>query len=78
MTLAFFNNLGIGGLIFFLFSLAYSVIWVYCLIDIVRSDFKDSNMKLIWVLIILFAQIIGPIAYLLMGKSTKIPTTNPY
>ncbi|MDN3203930.1 PLD nuclease N-terminal domain-containing protein [Algoriphagus sediminis] len=79
MTLAFLNNFGgIGTLIFFILGLIYSVVWVYCLIDIIRSDFKDSNMKIIWILVILFAQLVGPIAYLLMGKSTKISTTNPY
>ncbi|WP_040302423.1 PLDc N-terminal domain-containing protein [Algoriphagus machipongonensis] len=68
MTLSFIQNIG-GG--FIIIILAYFVLWVYCLVDIIRSDFKDGNMKLIWVIIILFAQVLGPIAYLILGKNTK-------
>ena len=62
-----------GGtiVIFLIFSLAYFILWVYCLVDAIRSDFKDQNMKLIWVIILLFAHGLGPIAYLILGKNTK-------
>lgn len=74
MTIAFFMNMGFGGWLFAAFSIAYFVLWVYCLIDVIRSEFKDSNMKLIWTVILLFAHLIGPLAYLAIGKSTKIST----
>lgn len=71
MTL-FINNIG-GGflLIFILFSIAYFILWVYCLVDAIRSNFKDPNMKLIWIIILLFAHGLGPIAYLILGKDSK-------
>lgn len=71
-TLSFVQNMG-GGFIavLLLFSLAYFILWVYCLVDAIRSDFKDQNMKLIWVLILLFAHGLGPIAYLILGKGSK-------
>lgn len=75
MTTLFIMNMGAGGIIFFLVGLAYFVLWLYCLVDIIRSNFKDQNMKLIWVVIILFAQLIGPLAYLVLGKSTKTSIT---
>lgn len=56
------------------FGLLYLILWVYCLVDILRSNFKDPNMKLIWILIILFAQLIGPIIYLVIGKNHKSDT----
>lgn len=65
-------NMGFGGFLFVLFSLAYFVFWIYCIINVIQSEFKDSNMKLIWIIILLFAHIIGPLAYLAIGKSTKI------
>ncbi len=72
MTTLFVQNMGGGVLIlFFLFSVAYFILWVYCLIDAIRSNFKDPNMKLIWIIVLLFAQGLGPIAYLIMGKGTK-------
>lgn len=72
MMLNFIQNMGVGFLLFILlFSLAYFILWVYCLVDVIRSDFKDQNMKLIWILVILFGQVVGPLAYLVLGKSTK-------
>jgi len=72
MTIDFIQNMGGGGFLFFiLFGLAYFLIWVYCLLDVIRSDFRDQNMKLIWVIILLFAHGLGPIAYLILGKNTK-------
>lgn len=76
MTLSFIQNMGgFFAFIFLLFGLVYIILWIYCLIDIIRSEFKDPNMKLIWVLIILFAHVVGPIAYLVLGKSTKTTLT---
>lgn len=69
MTLSFVQNIGAGP--FIIFSVVYFTVWVYCLVDIVRSNFKDPNMKMIWIVIIVFAQFFGPIIYLAMGKSTK-------
>ncbi|REG83612.1 PLDc N-terminal domain-containing protein [Algoriphagus antarcticus] len=72
MTLSFIQNMG-GGfiIIFLLFGILYAILWIYCLVDIIRSEFKDPNMKIIWIVILLFAQGIGPIVYLVLGKGTK-------
>jgi hypothetical protein len=72
MTALFVQNLG-GGflLVFLILSIAYFILWIYRLIDAIRSDFKDPNMKLIWIIVLLFAQGLGPLAYLIMGKGTK-------
>lgn len=67
----FIQNMGGGFIILFLFSILYFIFWVYCLVDVIRSEFKDPNMKLIWVLILVFAQGIGPIIYLIIGNSGK-------
>jgi hypothetical protein len=72
MTLTFIQNIGGGFLIIMLlFTLIYFLLWVYCVIDVIRSNFKDQNMKLIWIVILLFAHIIGPLVYLVLGKTTK-------
>ncbi|MHA7130464.1 PLDc N-terminal domain-containing protein [Algoriphagus namhaensis] len=72
MTLTFINNFGGFSLLFLIFGALYFILWVYCLVDVIRSDFKDPNMKIIWILIILFAQVIGSLVYLVIGKSTKL------
>ncbi|WP_111668979.1 PLDc N-terminal domain-containing protein [Algoriphagus litoralis] len=73
MTALFIQNMG-GGIafLFLLLSVFYFFLWIYCLIDVIRSDFRDQNMKLIWVVVILFAQVIGPIAYLILRKGSKL------
>lgn len=72
MTLALFHNFGGGGIFLVgFFGLVYLVFWLYCLIDTIRSDFKDPNMKLIWIVILLFAHVLGPIIYLVMGNRSK-------
>lgn len=72
MTTLFVQNMGGGVLILFLlFSIAYFILWAYCLIDAIQSNFKDPNMKLIWIIILLFAHGLGPIAYLILGKDSK-------
>jgi len=72
MTTLFVQYMGGGGLIFFLLiSIAYFILWIYYLVGVIRSNLKDSNMKLIWVVVLLFADVLGPIAYLVLGKGTK-------
>lgn len=51
--------------------LAELVLAVTALIHVLRHDeFKVGN-KIIWVLVVLFIQIIGPIAYFLFGRGDE-------
>jgi hypothetical protein len=45
---------------------------VIALIDVLRSNFKGSNDKLIWVLVILFLNVFGSVLYFLIGTRQKI------
>jgi len=49
-----------------------SFAWIFALIDILRSDFKDSSTRIIWFLFMLFSHFIGTFVYMLFGNSTKI------
>jgi hypothetical protein len=72
MINSFELNMGNGLGVFFLFiGLAYFILWVYCLVDVLRSNFKDPNMKLIWILILVFVHGLGPIVFLILGKNSK-------
>ncbi|WP_298287720.1 PLD nuclease N-terminal domain-containing protein [uncultured Lutibacter sp.] len=44
---------------------------IIALIDILRNDFKDNN-KLIWILVILFTNLVGVLLYLIYGTKQKI------
>ncbi|WP_080058206.1 PLDc N-terminal domain-containing protein [Spirosoma aerolatum] len=42
------------------------------LVDVVRSEFRGSNDKLIWVIIIVFLNIIGALLYFFIGRNQRI------
>jgi phospholipase D-like protein len=48
-------------------SLIVLVLDIYCIYLIINSS-MDSTKKLVWVLIVLFLPLLGPILYLLMGR----------
>jgi hypothetical protein len=54
-----------------LFPVAVVVLFIIALVDCIKvpddSMFQNGN-KLIWVIVIVFVPIIGPLAYLLIGK----------
>ncbi|MES2379040.1 MAG: PLD nuclease N-terminal domain-containing protein [Bacteroidota bacterium] len=71
-TLAFFVVGADSMIVLALFILAFPLLALFCLIDIIRSDFKDSTTKLMWVLIVLFAPFLGSIIYLVVGRKSKL------
>jgi hypothetical protein len=72
MKTLLFINIGTSEWIILFFPL---VLMVYSLIDLTRSQFKEPVNKIIWVIIILFAPLIGAFLYLILGKSQKISNT---
>lgn len=57
------------GLLLFLLP---TLLWLIALIDILKSNFKESTSKIIWVLIVIFLPIIGSILYFIIGKENKV------
>ncbi len=60
------------GLVFLVIGLAFFAVWVWSLIDVIRSDFKGENDKLIWILVIVLAGILGSVIYFFVGRKNKI------
>lgn len=61
------------GLIYWqLTGLMFVGFWIYALIDMIRSDFKDQNQKLIWALVLLIVPFFGVFIYLSMSRRTKL------
>ncbi len=58
--------------------LASLLFTIMALIDILRSEFKGTNDKLIWVLIVLFLGILGALLYVLIGREQKVVKTDGY
>lgn len=44
---------------------------IAAIVDIVRNDFEGNN-KLIWVLIVIFFNIIGSVLYFLIGRKQRL------
>ena len=53
------------------FLIAALFVWVYCLVDIARHEFKNDG-KITWLLIVLFLPILGSVLYLSTGKCRRI------
>jgi hypothetical protein len=51
--------------------LIFALLPILALVDIVQSKF-EGNTKLIWVIIVVFMNVIGSILYFIIGKNQKI------
>jgi hypothetical protein len=61
-----------GLIIVTILSFASLALMVIALVNVLRSDFKDSTSKLIWVVGILFMPLIGSILYLWIGRKQRV------
>ena len=67
-----FLSLSILHLVFVLFIILLpSVLWIFAIIDVLKSNFKDSTNKIIWVLIVLLLPVLGSILYFIFGGQQK-------
>ena len=53
---------------FILLALASFVFWIVELVDVARREFKDSNTKLLWVLVVALAHGLGALIYYFAGR----------
>ncbi|WP_395803117.1 PLDc N-terminal domain-containing protein [Daejeonella sp.] len=72
MTNLLFYNIGILELILIAFT-AISIVLVipFSIFDIIKSKEMSNYRKLIWILFILMAPLLGAIIYLLWGRKQK-------
>lgn len=56
---------------FLLLGIGYGILWLWALVDLLKSEFKDSNMKLVWAIVLIFANPIGPFAYFIISREQK-------
>ena len=57
-------------LVIVLFGLALTVFWVVEIVDVLRREFADANMKIVWLLVVIFLHGLGAIIYYFVGKPT--------
>jgi hypothetical protein len=70
--MAMLDSLVFGGIFMMLFLLALSIIsfvfWILMLIDSIKRNFKKSDEKMIWVIVIVLTGIIGALIYYFVVK----------
>lgn len=59
-------------LIFILIGILPTII---ALIDILKNEFSGNN-KIVWVLVVLFGNVLGSILYFIIGRKQKLSATN--
>jgi len=64
-----FLGLAAGAMIFaWIIGLLGFVLFLWALIDVIRRQFTNPNDKILWIVLILFLGVIGPILYLIIGR----------
>ncbi len=53
----------------------YGAFWIYAIVDLFRSEFRDRNQKLIWAMFLIFIPFIGTFMYLSMSRRLKVRKT---
>lgn len=61
----------IGHIFRFIFGILWIVLIVYTLMDLLRSN-KPTNTKLLWLIVILIAPVLGAIIYYFLGRTNRI------
>lgn len=61
----------IGGLFRLIFGILWIVLIVYTLMDLLKSN-KPTNTKLLWLIVILIAPILGSVLYFVLGRTNRI------
>lgn len=70
-----YTFIGLGGQELLLILLVLGILFLLpliALVDVIRSNFRGSNDKLIWVIVILFLNVIGALLYLVIGRNQRI------
>jgi hypothetical protein len=75
MNLFLFFAIGGAELLFLLlFMMLPCIVWIWALVEVVRSDFRRDSDKILWIIIIVFGSLLGVIIYFLFGRNRRIST----
>jgi phospholipase D-like protein len=66
-----FVGFGILWILMLLLGIAALAIWIWALVDAIQNPALDSTMRIVWIVVIVFTQVIGAIIYLVVGRSKR-------
>ena len=65
-----------SGFVWILVMLMWIVplaLWIWAILDIIKSEFRDQTMKIVWLLVVIFLSLLGMILYFAVGRGMRIP-----
>jgi hypothetical protein len=57
---------------FGLIGLLCLALWIWAIVDIVNSRFREDSTKIIWILLVIFLPFLGTILYYFVGREQRI------
>jgi len=57
--------------VFLILAVMPFILLLIALVDVLRSDFKDSGTKIVWVVVIVFMPLLGSVLYFILGRRQK-------
>ena len=70
----YLGMIGIWQIMIVLLAFLGTILTIFALMDILKSEFK-GNGKIIWVVVILIFNLIGSILYFTIGRNQKIKSS---
>lgn len=58
-------------LLLFVLSVLGTILWVWMIIDCAKRKFKNDNDRVLWILVLVFAGLIGALIYYFVVKKAK-------
>jgi hypothetical protein len=50
----------------------YGILWIWSLVDLLKSEFTDNSIKLLWLLLLVFLNPLAPFLYGHFARKQKI------
>ena len=79
MATLFIGNFGLTELFVILFIILIPlslVFWIIAILDLIKRQFNDQSIKIIWALVILLVPFFGSMLYFFVGKKSGVLKVN--
>ncbi len=61
-------------LMFLVFGMGGFILWIWTLIDCINNEPDQGNERVVWVVVIAAAQLVGALIYLIVRRPKRIAT----
>jgi len=55
-----------------LWGLLVLILWIWALVDIIKSRFNSDTTKIIWIVVVILLPLLGSILYLIIGRGQRV------